>query len=118
MKKSFVTIGLVLAQSLVLQAAQAEPGWQRTRIIQRDGQGAVSRDATLHASGRRGTVAAQRSYYRTADGAAGATRSRQVTSAATGNSYHGNATYQKGQGVTYSGGCVDAAGAAIVCRAR
>lgn len=118
MKKSFATIGLLLAQTLVLQAAQADPGWQRTRTVQRDGHGAVSRDASLHASGRRGTVAAQRSYYRTADGAAGATRSRHVTNAATGNSFHGNATYQRGQGVMYSGGCVDAAGAAIACRAR
>ncbi|WP_296953198.1 hypothetical protein [uncultured Massilia sp.] len=116
MKRTILATVLVLGQAMPLQAAWADAGYLRSRTVQRDGRGNTSRDVALDAAGPRGTVAAQRSYRHAGDGAASATRTLRVTDAATGNSFQRNASYEKGQGITRSAGCTDAAGAPIACR--
>ena len=55
------------------------------------------------------------SYTRNADGSASAERSTSATNARTGVSYDGSTRWTKGEGLTRSGTCKDAAGNTVTC---
>jgi len=79
--------------------------------------GSVAHRGGFAASGARGSVNSQGGFTRNADGTVSGGRDTNVT-AANGNGYSGSTTYDSTNGLSHSGSCHDASGAAIACPTR
>jgi hypothetical protein len=88
------------------------------RRLVTDGQGNVNANANSAFSTANGsTGSTSKRFTRNADGSASGERSTTATNANTGVTYNGSTTYTKGEGVSRSGGCTDAAGNNVTCGA-
>lgn len=81
----------------------------------RAADGSMNHASGLDASGAKGSVQSQGSTTRDASGNVTQNRSTSGSSASTGNSFTATESYIKGEGVTRSVSCFDAAGAPIAC---
>lgn len=86
----------------------------RAAQVTHNADGSASRQGGFAASGERGSVQSQGNVSRTADGAVSGERTTSATGA-NGNTYQGSTTYTKGEGVSHTGTCSDAAGNSIPC---
>ena len=77
--------------------------------MKRGADGSVSGSSQTSASGPKG------SYSAGTTTANGMTRHTTSATNATGDTYQGQTTYTKGQGVTHTGSCHDAQGNEIAC---
>lgn len=90
----------------------------RARTFNRSSDGAVDASGSASASGANGSASRSGTYERKADGSASGTRSTTATNANTGNTVEATTTYTKGEGVSRSASCKDAAGNAATCGSR
>lgn len=77
--------------------------------------GGVSHNSGFAASGSKGSIQSTGSAQRNADGSASGERTTNAT-AENGNTYSGETTWTKGEGVQHTGTCKDASGNVISCR--
>jgi hypothetical protein len=99
------------------EAANGAQG-QRSGRVKRNADGSVD----AHAQGslttaNGGTAARDAQFTRNADGSASASRNTSATNARTGVSVDGSTTWTKGQGLSRSATCTDAAGNTVTCGA-
>jgi hypothetical protein len=88
------------------------------RCVFADGQGNVNANANSAITTANGSSgASSKRFTRNADGSASGERSSTATNANTGVTWNGSTTYTKGEGVSRSGGCTDAAGNTVACGA-
>jgi len=86
----------------------------RAGYTTRSADGSVAHQSGFNASGANGSVQSSGSYNRNADGSASGSRDTTATNAA-GATYQGNTTYNKGDGVSHTSTCTNAAGAVVPC---
>lgn len=90
----------------------------RAGVTTRSADGSVQHESGLAASSAKGSVTSQGGFTKDAEGNVVQSRNTTATSAATGNSYQGNTSYNKDTGLTHSGTCYDAGGNVIACPSR
>jgi len=76
--------------------------------------GSVSHSGQAAVSGARGSAATSGSFSRTSGGSYSGSRTTEVTSRATGDTYTGATAYSNGA-YSHTGTCTDASGAVIAC---
>ncbi|RIX46072.1 MAG: hypothetical protein D3M94_10170 [Rhodocyclales bacterium GT-UBC] len=97
----------------VFRGANGAQGGQAAQVS-RHADGSASRQGGFAASGERGSIQSQGSASRSVDGTVSGQRNTSATGAS-GNTYQGNTSYTKGEGVSHSASCTDAAGNSIPC---
>jgi hypothetical protein len=82
--------------------------------VSHNADGSATRQGGFAATGQNGSIQSQGSASRSTDGAVSGQRST-TASGANGNTYQGNTSYTKGDGVSHTATCSDAAGNSIPC---
>jgi hypothetical protein len=97
-------------------AVQTANGGQAARAgaFQRNADGSGTRTGGFAASGTQGNIASTGSATRNADGSVSGLRQTSA-SAASGETYNGQTTYDSTSGISHTGTCTDANGNVVTC---